>query len=126
MVVSSYEINWSAFESAGTIDFNLTNQTAQELLNRVPETANTMTGGYYGIIILVIMGLFIYWLLTDKTQYGYFKYSEIRGVGISLGIITIFSIVMLSIGYMVNIMHAATLMTIYAVAIIYTILKNPS
>jgi hypothetical protein len=126
MAISEYTINWSAFENAGTIDFNLTNVTAQELMNRIPENANNMTDGYYGIVVLIIMGIFLYWVLTDKTQYGYFKYSEIRGLGISLGVISIFAAVMLSIGYMVNIMHAATLVTLYTITVVYTALKNPS
>lgn len=126
MVVSEYTINWSAFESAETIDFNLTNVTAQQLLERVPETANSMTDGYYGIIVLMIIGIFLYWLMTDKTNFGYFKYSEIRGLGISLGVISIIGVVMLSIGYIVNFIHVATLVTLFSLTIMYTFLKNPS
>ena len=126
MVLTEIPINWSAFESASSIDFNLTNLTSQELMNRIPESANTITGGYYAIVVLMVIGIFLYWLFTDKTQFGYFKYSEIRGIGISLGIISILGIVMLSVGFAVHFQHIAMLITLHSLSVLYTFLKNPS
>ena len=125
-MISEYTINWSSLNNLTPPDLNLTNVTVSDLMDRVPETANTVTNNYYGIVVLLLMGMFIYWLLTDKTQFGYFKYSEIRGLGIALGIISIFGIVMLSIGYITNIMHVSTIFTLYLIALGYTIIENPS
>lgn len=126
MVISEIYINWSSLNNITPPDLNLSNTTVQELLNRMPETANEITNGYYGITILLMMLIFLYWLLTEKTQYSYFKYSEIRGLGIGLGIVNIFAIVMLSIGYIVNIMHVSMLLTFFIMTLTYTILKNPN
>lgn len=125
-MVQEYYINWSVLTDATVPDLNLTNATMQEIMNRVPETANSITNNYYGIIVLLTIGIFLYWVLTDKTQFGYFRYSEIRGLGISLGIISIFGIVMLSIGLITNIIHISMLFTLFTMTLIYTIIKNPS
>jgi hypothetical protein len=126
MVITEYYINWSSLNNITPPDLNISNNTIQELLNKVPETANTITNGYYGIVVLLMMLIFLYWVLTEKTQYSYFKYSEIRGLGISLGIVNVFGIVMLSIGYIVNIIHVSMLFTFFVMALTYTIVKNPS
>lgn len=125
-MISEYYINWSSLNNITPPDLNISNITAQALINRVPETANSITNNYYGIVVLLIMGIFLYWVLTDKTQFGYFKYSEIRGLGISLGIINIFGIVMLSIGFITNIMHISMLFTFFLMTLTYTVIKNPS
>ena len=126
MAIAEYTINWSYLNTITAPDYNLTNVTATELLNRVPETANTITNNYYGLIVLTIMLIFLYWVLTDKTQFGYFNYSEIRGLGISLGIVSIFGIVMLSTGLITNIIHVTWYFMAFVISVIYTILKNPS
>lgn len=126
MAVTEYAINWSYLNNISIPDYNITNLTAQELMNKVPETANSITNNYYGLIVLTIMLIFLYWVLTDKTQYGYFRFSEIRGLGISLGIVSIFGIVMLNTGLITNIIHVTWFFMCYVICVIYTVLKNPS
>jgi hypothetical protein len=127
MAIEEYTINWSSLNNISPPDLtNITNATAQEVINNIPATANNLTNNYYGIIVLTALGIFLYWVLSDKTQYSYFKYSEIRAIGISLGIINTFGIVMLSIGHITNIIHISTLFTLYMLSLGYTIIKNPS
>lgn len=126
MAIESFEINWNALNNFSQIDYNMTNITSQELMNRVPETANTMTNGYYGIIVLVILAVFLYWIYTDKTQFGNFRYSEVRGLGLSLGVSTIMGLNMLSIGLITNVIHLTALFLTFLITWGYTYIKNPS
>jgi len=120
-------INFSVFDNISFEGFNnLTNQTATQFINNIPEQANTITDGYYGIVVLIVLGIFLVQMFSDISQFGLFRYSTIRSLGMALGIITTFGIMMVSVGYMTNFIHLTTLSTLYIIILIYIILSNPT
>lgn len=123
---SEIGINFSVFSNTN-ISFNeFTNQTTGAFFNNITQSANDTTGGFLAIILLFTIGLFLVYTLTDKRPIGNFGYSSIRGLGISLGIISTLGIVMLSIGIATNFIHISILMTLYIIMLIYVIVANPS
>ncbi len=126
---SEIGINFSVFDNvAGGLEglTNLTNQTAQEFIANIPIQANATTGGYYGIVVLVVMGLFLVQMLADVSQYGLFRYSTVRALAITLGIMSTIGIVMVAIGYMTNFIHLTSVVTLYILMLLYIISTNPS
>lgn len=123
---SEIGINFNAISNLTAPDFNLTNKTTAELINSLPQNANAMTYDYYGIIILVVLGIFLMWLFSDRTQYGEFQYNNTRSMGISMGIMLTMGIIMVSVNYMTNIIHLGIILGIYLLILLYTVINNPN
>lgn len=120
-------INFNVFQNVSFDQFNnLTNQTQAEFIQSIPNTANSVTYGLYGIVILLILGIFLMWMLSDQTQFGLFRYTSIRALGITLGIILSFGINMIQIGYMTNFIQLTILNTFFIIIFIYILISNPS
>lgn len=120
-------INFDVFNNISVEGItNLTNVTSTEFINNVPIQANNVTGGYYGIVVLVVLIIFLIQMLTDISQYGLFRYSTVRGLGIALGIAATFGIMMISVGYMTNFIHLSIVVTLYLLILIYIIIVNPT
>lgn len=119
--------NFSVFDSITFDEFNnLTNQTGQEFIESIPATANSITDGYYGIIILIVMGIWLIWMLSDQTQFGYFRYSSVRALAITLGIMITFGVNMIQIGFMTSFIHLTILTTLFTIIFLYILISNPS
>ena len=126
-VFNELGINFDVFQNATFTEFsNLTNQTGQEFIQSIPTVANSITDGYYGIIILIVMGVFLVWMLSDITQFGLFRYSSIRALTIALAIIITFGINMIQIGYMTSFIHLTILTTFFMVLFVYILISNPN
>lgn len=120
-------INFSAFSNVSFPEFSaLTNQSGQEFVQSIPVTANSITDGYYGIITLIVMGIWLIWMLSDQTQFGLFRYSSIRALAITLGIMLTFGINMVQIGFMTSFIHITILTTFFTIIFIYIVASNPS
>lgn len=125
MAVEPIGLNFTAFQETPPPIPEFVNQTATEFINSIPENANNMTFGYYGIIVLITLAIFLIWLMCDRSQYGKFGYSIVRGWGIAMGITLIFGVNLIQIGYIVDLTHLGVLMGFYILMFIYIIIKNP-
>lgn len=123
---SNIGINFDVFENTSALYFNFTNMTKEEFIAHIPEQANAITNDYYGIIVLFVLGIFLIWMLSDISQYGLFRYNSTRAFGIALGIMSTIGIMMMSVGYMTNYIHLSTIVALYLMMLIYTIIYNPS
>lgn len=124
---SEIGINYSAFNNVSFESINnITNQSSNQFIESIPATANSITDGWFGIVMLVVMGIWLLWMLMDQTNFGYFRYSSVRALGISLGIVITFGINMVQIGWMTSFIHLTILTTIYIMVLSYIIITNPS
>ena len=124
---SEIGINFDVFANTTFDQFsNLTNQTTKEFIQSIPATANTITDGYFGLVILLVMGTWLVWMLSDVTQFGLFRYSSIRALTISLAIILTFGINMIQVGFMTNFVHLTILSTFFVILFVYILISNPS
>jgi len=73
-------------------------QTATAILQELPVNANNMTGGLFPYIILGTMFIITYWMLSDKTNLGDFRYSDMRALTLSFGIGSSVGIVQITTG----------------------------
>lgn len=118
-------LNFSIFKDNTPPELNLLNQTATEFIDNIPANANTMTNGYYGLIVMITLVIFLIWLMCDRSEFGRFKYSIIRGWGIATGITSIIGIILIQIGYIVDLTHLGVFIGIYILMLVYLIIKNP-
>lgn len=125
MVVEKIGLNLTQLTNTPPPIPEWTNYTATEFINYIPEHANTVTDGYFGIITLITLGIFLFWLLSDRNQFGQYRYSIIRAFGISMGICLLIGMQLIQIGYIVNFVHLAIIMGFYILMNIYVIIKNP-
>lgn len=124
---SEIGINFSVFNNVNFPEFsNITNSTTQQFIENIPIQANNVTGGYYGIVVLVTLGIFLIWMLSDITQFGLFRYSTVRALGIALGIMETMGVMMMAVGYMTNFVHLTIIGTLYIIVLVYIIVSNPS
>jgi hypothetical protein len=75
------------------------NETASAILEQLPRTANEVTGGYFGYIILGAIFVLTYWLLSDKSPLGDFRYTDLRALTLSFGISASVGLQLISIGF---------------------------
>lgn len=75
------------------------NETASALLEQLPRTANEITGGYFAYIILGAIFIITYWLLSDKSPLGEYRYTDLRALSLSFGITASVGLQVISIGF---------------------------
>lgn len=100
------------------------NLTSNNFLVDVPIKANEMTGGFLGLIISVPMFAFLFAYLSDVTEFGGFRYTNLRALGISSCIVTILGFVMLSVGFFNNYYHIVIFATITAITTIWVYIEE--
>lgn len=100
-------LNLTALDNVTPPTFSITNQTdATTLLEQVPQTANEMTGGFYGLIILGSLFGYLMWKLSqDQAFGGDYGYDYVRGIGIAASICGVIGLFCLNMGFFVNFYH---------------------
>ena len=102
------------FEGLGNItapEFDIKN-TSTEFLADIPVKANQVTNNYYGLGVLLGLFSFLVWKLADLTEFGDFRYSNLRATGISAGICSVLGMLGLNLGYFSNYYHIVIFMSI--------------
>ena len=95
-----------------------TSVTPETLTEAIRQNAQSITNNWHGIIVLIILSIFLFYILSKKGQYGSFRYSNIKAMGISLGITTIIGIVMINIGFLTNFKFLGVLLILYIISIV--------
>ncbi len=125
MALEKIGINFSALQGLEAPNFNITNLTAQEIIDSVPNNANTVTDGFYGIIILIFLSIALFWLFSERNQFSKFNFSVTRSLGLSLNIACIMGSILLQIGHMTSYVHFIYLNTAFMIILTWIYLKNP-
>lgn len=124
--VSPIGINFEAFSNTSSLQFNLTNKTASEFVNDLPTQANSLTGDYFGIIILSAILIYLLYAFTDISNFGAFRYSGTRAFVMASGITLTIGLIMLNLGFITNFIHVGMLLGLYLLSLVYTIISNPT
>lgn len=119
MSTSKIGINFDNFGDMTPINITFPT-TRDELLTQLPQKANEHTGGYFGLITSLGMFVYLFWLLSDKTEFGDFRYSTARAMGISAGIVSIFGYIGLVFGFFTSFYHIALFMLLFGISIVWT------
>ena len=106
MPIQPVGINFSALGNITAPEFNFST-TSEGFLNSMVSSANDVTNGYLGLIILLGLWIFLAWYLGDVSQFGEFRYSFIRAGGIASAICGILGLVALNIGIFTSFYHVA-------------------
>lgn len=105
MPVTKVGLNLSNLNNITAPSFDL-NKTASEMLDEIPFQANAITGGFYGLIVLVPLFIFLWWKLQQvEVIGGDFGYDQFRSIGMAAGTCSILGIYCLNVGLFVNFYH---------------------
>src|SRR6056297_3188311 len=83
---------------------NISNTTSG-FMNQLPQKANEMTGGYFGLGIMITLFFFLIYKLGKGQEFSNEQFSTARSVGISGGVVSIMGINFLALGYFTNYYH---------------------
>ena len=93
--------------TAPNLTFSLSIPSGNEIVGAIPELANTGTSYLFPMLIMATMALIFYLVFSDKTGFGDFKYSDARAMNIAFGLVSLFGITNLEIGYYLNFQSVA-------------------
>lgn len=89
--------------TAPSFDFK---NTTEQFLNDIPNKANSITEGFYGLIVLSALFGWLIWKLSEmEISGGAFGYSYTRSIGIASGICSVIGLFCLNMGYFSNFYH---------------------
>lgn len=123
MAVTKIGIDFNALGNLTTPNITIP-RTVEGFIETIPETANEVTGGYLGLIIMTILAIFLVLMLLDRTSYGWFRYSTIRGFGIGTGMTGTMGLLMINIGYYTNYYHVVIFLALSMIATIWVYIEE--
>lgn len=98
MSIPTAGLNLSALQNLEPINLSI-ETSAEGIMNAVNTAGITYLNGWFGIMVLSTMLFILFWTLTDDSPNAKFRYSYIRGLNLSLTICSMFSAVLLIIGF---------------------------
>jgi hypothetical protein len=98
--------------------------TASEFVTQLPQKANELTNNYFGLGIMVSLFFFLIWKLGEGRQLLNEKFTSIRSVGISAGVVSIIGLQAISLGYFSVYYHVVIFIGILLVCIIWVFLED--
>lgn len=123
MAIDLVGLNLSALGSITPPNITI-NQTASAILTELPRNASEITGGYFPYIILGAMFIITYWMLSDKTPFGDFRYSDLRALVLSFGIVSSVGIVQITTGLIESWMAVVFFLLAFMLSNIFLILQE--
>lgn len=107
MALTKLGLNLTNLNNLTAPTFDIKN-TTQEIIDDIPNKANSVTNGSVGIIALSGLFAFLLWKLNqEQAEGGDYGYSTSRSIGISFSICSIIGIYCLNLGYFTNFYHVA-------------------
>jgi len=120
MVFEKVGFNPAGLENLTSPNFDLPT-SGTDFITKLPSVANSNALGYFAHIILGFAYLFFFWILSDKSPYGTFKYSDIRAFNLSAGLVALLGWTMLEVQYIVSLRVASIFTVVFLISHIYLI-----
>lgn len=118
MTIDPIGINTTAIS-----DYNLTIDLPTQSSDWIPaiiQNANTSVSHHFTFIIMIVWFVILYWALSDKSPFGEFKFSDPRGLNISLGAVTVLGISFIEAGFFSSFRIVALFLVLFILSYIYT------
>lgn len=118
MPLDKVGINFTRIQNLTAPEFNFSD-TSSGFLDDMVQNSNQVTGGYYGLGVMLFIFLFLWWKLAETgTDFADFQYSQFRAITISSGIAATIGVLMLNFGYFVNYYHVAIFLGVMTIGFI--------
>ena len=102
MAITKFGLNISGLDNISAPNITIPT-TGKELIAEIPRKAQELVGiAFLTHIILGGFAVLMYWILSDKSPFGEFKYSDIRAMFLASSITSVMGVVMLDIGFLNN------------------------
>lgn len=82
---------------------NLSVITQGNILENVKESANNVSGGWFGLLICVCIFVFMFYLIRNRE--GIFRYDSLKASIWASGLTFLFGIILLTFGFITNLIH---------------------
>jgi len=106
-------------------DPNITiSDSPKEILEQIPQKANELTNGFLGYGILIGLAGMLYFVLSDKTPFANFGYSDDRAMAITTGISSVFGLVLLQLGFITSFKAVALFTILFMITQIFVLLRE--
>lgn len=118
MPLSQLGLNFTALRNMGAPNLSISNNTT-DLLNNAPILIRDLTRNTIGYPIVGVFFLILYMILSDKTPFSDFGYSNTRSLCLSLIISSIFTVFLIQLQFIFNFKILAFLLVATAISAIY-------
>jgi hypothetical protein len=98
--------------------------SSADFLGKATIRINELTGGYFGLIVLSTLFIYLWWILADRTEYGDFRYSLTRSLGIASMICGIMGYFMVSFGYFSEFSHVGVFLGLGMITTVWVYLEE--
>ena len=92
---------------------------ASELIPTISSIGTTTIGAPFTFIMLCTYWFIYYWTLSDKSQYGVYKYSDLRAANISFGVCAVLGITFIEAGIFANYRYVAIFAILFIATFIF-------
>lgn len=101
-MVEKIGLDLNAISQLSSVNINISN-TTKGIMADIPRIANEMTNNDLAFIILIPTFLLIAWVLSDKTPFQDFGYSDARAINVAFGLVSLLGVTMAQVGWIHNI-----------------------
>lgn len=120
------ELNLSVFENINLSEINGIVSSPGDIPVEIINSGNEITGGLVGFFILTAIGIYLLYKLSSKSGYDKFNYSYLRGLCISLGVVTILAIQLIQTGFIQDFIAASVFFMLFVISFIIVTISNKS
>jgi len=124
MTFTKIGVNLDNLNNINPINLSL-NTTKEKLVQELGTRINNYTNGYWGLIASTAVFAFLFWLFSDISEFGDFRYTKMRALGISACIVSIVGMICLNYGYFINLAHIVIFMGIAILSTIWVWKEEP-
>ena len=110
-------IGFGNFSNIANVNLTLNiPEKTNEWIPAIIQTANTSTNGLFTFIMMFVWWFILFYIVSDKTPFGDFRFSDPRAFAISLGITTVLGITMLETGFFTNLKSVAVFLVLFIIS----------
>jgi hypothetical protein len=114
-------INMSNLGTPDPINLSFPN-TSSQFITEIPRKANEVTGGLFGVGVLITLFIILIKMLTDEFEG--FRYSLVRGISLSSIICSIFGLFSLNVGYFTELYPVVLFMAIALLSTLWVLIEE--
>jgi hypothetical protein len=92
---------------------NITLPSGVDIISEIPVLANQNTNHLLAILILGFLWVFLYWTLSERSQFSELKYNDPRAVNLAFGMCAIFGITNIQIGFYTNLQSVMMFISLF-------------
>lgn len=91
----------------------------ENIFEQIVISANTYTSHWLGFFMLLTISFILYWVLSDRTPFGEFKYDDMRALSVTLGVVSMIGIKAIELNLIMNFISVAQFTYLFLISLIF-------